>query len=178
MFLGGCGVSILTPIKNITSLPSDRDVILNLTEVNKQQGWYLVNPTDWKMLKWEFPNSIPSALNEETRKSYLSWSPQTQRLLYAKKSISPNGSIAVLKIEDKLAAVISTPCHQMGELSLIQTALLTKPLALSKIFTCSILPVTFHGVLQLNSLLVVFTNWFGHQTAKPLPSGTATRRKH
>ncbi|MCA1994163.1 MAG: hypothetical protein LDL41_19265, partial [Coleofasciculus sp. S288] len=101
MFLGGCGVSIFNPIKSITSLPSDRDVILNLTQINKQQGWYVVNPTDWKMSKWEFPNSIPSALNEETRRSYLSWSPQTQRLLYAKKSISPNGSIEVLKIEDK-----------------------------------------------------------------------------
>lgn len=99
MFLGGCGVSILAPIKSITSLPSDRDVILNLTEINKQQGWYLVNPTDWKMSKWEFPNSIPSALNEETRRSYVSWSPQTQRLLYAKKSISPNGSTEVLKIK-------------------------------------------------------------------------------
>jgi dipeptidyl aminopeptidase/acylaminoacyl peptidase len=101
MFLGGCGVSILAPIKSITSLPSDRDVILNLTEINKQHGWYLVNPTDWKMSKWEFSNSIPSALNEETRRSYVSWSPQTQRLLYAKKSISPNGSTEVLKIEDK-----------------------------------------------------------------------------
>jgi Tol biopolymer transport system component len=101
MFLGGCGVPIVAPIKSMTSLPSDRDVILNLTEINKQQGWYIVNPTDWKMSKWEFPNSIPNALNEETRKSYVSWSPQTQRLLYAKKSISPKGSIEVLKIEDK-----------------------------------------------------------------------------
>ncbi|WP_206753436.1 TolB family protein [Microcoleus sp. FACHB-831] len=94
-------MSILAPVKSITSLPSDHDVILNLTEINKQQGWYVVNPTDWKMSKWEFPNSLPSALNEETRRSYVSWSPETQRLLYAKKSISPNGSIEVLKIKDK-----------------------------------------------------------------------------
>ncbi len=101
MFLGGCDGSILAPIKSITSLPSDREVILNLTQINQQQGWYIVNPTDWKMSKWEFPNSLPSALNEETRRSYVSWSPQIQRLLYAKKSISPNGSIEVLNIKDK-----------------------------------------------------------------------------
>jgi dipeptidyl aminopeptidase/acylaminoacyl peptidase len=99
--LGGCDGSILAPIKSITSLPSDREVILNLTQINKEQGWYIVNPTDWKMSKWEFPNSLPSALNEETRRSYVSWSPQIQRLLYAKKSISPNGSIEVLNIKDK-----------------------------------------------------------------------------
>jgi Tol biopolymer transport system component len=92
---------MLAPTKSITSLPRDRDVILNLTNINNQPGWYIVNPTNWKMSKWEFPNSIPSALNEETRRSYVSWSPQTQRLLYAKKSISPNGSIEVLKIEDE-----------------------------------------------------------------------------
>ena len=101
MFLGECDGSILAPIKSITSLPSDREVILNLTQINKEQGWYIVNPTDWKMSKWEFPNSLPSALNEETRRSYVSWSPQIQRLLYAKKSISPNGSIEVLNIKDK-----------------------------------------------------------------------------
>jgi dipeptidyl aminopeptidase/acylaminoacyl peptidase len=101
LFLGGCSLPIVASIKTVTRLPRDRNTILNITDVNDQTGWYLVNPTDWKMSKWEFPNNSPNPLNEETRRSNVSWSSQSQRLLYAKKSVSSNGVVEVLKIDDK-----------------------------------------------------------------------------
>jgi len=101
IFLGGCGVLRAANIKSITNLPRDQDVILNITDVNDKPGWYVVNPTDWKMSRWEFFNNIPTPLNEETRRSNVSWSPQNQRLLYAKKAITSNGAVEVLKIDDK-----------------------------------------------------------------------------
>ena len=103
MFLGGCSLSRAALIKSVPSLPPDRDVILNITQVNKRVGWYFVDPTDWKLSKWEFPSNSnsPTPINEEIRRSFVSWSPQSQRLLYALNLVSPKGSVEVLKLGSK-----------------------------------------------------------------------------
>jgi hypothetical protein len=84
-------------------LPPERDVILNITQVNKRVGWYFVDPTDWKLSKWEFTSNSNGStpINEEIRRSFVSWSPQSQRLLYALNLVSLNGSVEVLKLGGK-----------------------------------------------------------------------------
>ncbi|MBW4546616.1 MAG: PD40 domain-containing protein [Symplocastrum torsivum CPER-KK1] len=102
IFLGGCSLSAAL-IKSVPSLPPERDVIINITTVNKRVGWYFVDPTNWKLSKWEFPNNSnsPTPINEEIRRSFVSWSPQSQRLLYALNLVSLNGSVEVLKLGGK-----------------------------------------------------------------------------
>ena len=114
-------------IPKVTGLPRNQSVILNWARMSgdpwQDTAWYIVDPTRATLSKWSQPNSPPllDSLGDphtiRRDRVSLSWSAQTQKILYGKNLIGLDGSITPLKIPKKGYDLSATGKNRLQTLS-------------------------------------------------------------